>query len=150
MQAKDSSHLNLQQQLEKAIIIATTAHRGMVDKGGEPYILHPLRVMFALETIEERIVAVLHDVLEDSEITAHMLRKRKFKVELVEAIDLLTKKENQSYEDYILNIRNNSLASKVKKADLKDNMDKSRLRELTQKDIIRFEKYKKAYIFLNE
>lgn len=150
MQSKTIYPVNMQQQLEKAISIAISAHKGFVDKGGDPYILHLLRVMLAVDTLEERIVAVLHDVLEDTSVTSHQLYKTIISKNLLEAIELLTKKTNQSYESYIVAIKRNALAVKVKKADLLDNLDKSRLKVVTQKDKLRIEKYEKALKFLNE
>lgn len=138
----------MQQLLEKAISIALLAHKGQMDKGGCPYILHPLRVMSAMETTEEQIVAVLHDVVEDSIITIQDLKEEKFSTEILKAVDLLTRKESQLYEYYILAIKNNPLANKVKQADLKDNMDKNRMANITEKDKLRLKKYRKAYKML--
>jgi len=139
----------MQHLLEKAISIALAEHKGQKDKGGNPYILHPLRVMLSVETIEEKIVALLHDVIEDSNITIQNLIEEHFPEEILKAIILLTKKQNQSYEDYILAIKKNSLANKVKLADLKDNMDKKRLLNITEKDKARLKKYRYAYKMLN-
>lgn len=138
----------IQQLLEKAISIALLAHKGQMDKGGCPYILHPLRVMFAMETTEEKIVALLHDVVEDSGTTIQNLSKENFPKKILIAIDLLTKKDNQNYEEYILAIKKNPLASRVKKADLKDNMDKKRLLNISVKDEARLKKYRNAYKIL--
>jgi (p)ppGpp synthase/HD superfamily hydrolase len=135
----------MQQLLEKAISIALSAHKGQFDKGGNPYILHPLRVMMDMPTIEEKIVAVLHDVVEDSNITIQSLKEESFSEEILNAITLLSINENQSYDEYISNIKKNSLATKVKLADLRDNMDKKRILNPTQKDIERLNKYQIAY-----
>lgn len=133
-----------EQLLEQAIYIALHAHKGKTDKAGSPYILHPLRVMLAMETTEEKIVAVLHDVVEDSSFTIQKLKQEGFSKKVLDAVSLLTKTQNQDYESYISAIRKNSLATKVKLADLKDNMDKSRLKEITEADLIRIKKYKAA------
>lgn len=134
----------MQQLLEKAISIALSAHKGKTDKSGNPYILHPLRVMLDMATIDEKIVAVLHDVVEDSCITIQNLREENYSEEILNALTLLTKNENQSYDEYILEIKKNALAAKVKLADLRDNMDKKRLSNLTQKDTTRLKKYQTA------
>lgn len=150
MQPRSIHPINMQQQLENAISIALSAHKGLADKGGEPYILHLFRVMLAVDTIEERIVAVLHDVLEDTSVTSHQLHKTIISKDILEAIELLTKKKNQSYESYIVAIKRNPLAAKVKKADLLDNMDKSRLKQVTEKDKLRLKKYQEALAHLND
>ncbi|MFN9112829.1 MAG: GTP pyrophosphokinase [Bacteroidota bacterium] len=133
-----------EQLLEHAIYIALQAHKGKADKGGSSYILHPLRVMLAMETTEEKIVAVLHDVVEDSRFTIQQLKQEGFSKKILDAVSLLTKTENQNYENYISAIRKNPLATKVKLADLKDNMDKSRLKKITEGDLTRIKKYKAA------
>jgi (p)ppGpp synthase/HD superfamily hydrolase len=134
--------------LEKAISIALASHEGKKDKGGSPYILHPLRVMFAMETTEEMVVALLHDVVEDSTITIQYLQDEKFSRKILKAVALLTKKKDQSYENYILAIKKNQLARKVKQADLKDNMEKGRLKKITVADKLRIKKYMLAYKLL--
>lgn len=139
----------MHQLLEKAIFIAVTAHKGQVDKGGNPYILHPIRVMVSVKTIEEKIVALLHDVVEDSDITIDQLRNEGFSESTLEAVLLLTKSPGCSYEDYLRSIKSNSLALEIKKADLNDNLDNSRLSELTPSDYKRIDKYKKALKLLN-
>jgi (p)ppGpp synthase/HD superfamily hydrolase len=138
----------MQQLLEKAISIALQAHAGKSDKGGNPYILHPLRIMFEMATTEEKIVALLHDVVEDSSISLQILKQNKFSVKVLNAVALLTKGKDQSYTDYILAIKSNPLAKKVKLADLKDNMDKSRLKKTTESDKARLRKYRSAYKLL--
>ena len=138
----------MQQLLEKAISIALSVHKGKIDKGGNPYILHPLRVMLDMTTIEEKIVAVLHDVVEDSHTTIQNLRDENYSEEILDALTLLTKNQNQTYNEYILEIKKNTLATKVKLADLRDNMDKKRLLNPNKKDIARINKYKIAYSLL--
>ena len=97
----------MQQLLEKAISIALSVHKGKTDKGGNPYILHPLRVMLDMTTIEEKIVAVLHDVVEDSHTTIQNLREENYSEEILDALTLLTKNQNQTYNEYILEIKKN-------------------------------------------
>jgi (p)ppGpp synthase/HD superfamily hydrolase len=130
--------------LERAIVIATEAHAGQLDKGGQPYILHPLRVMLRLKTDEERIVAVLHDVLEDTEVSSSDLYNEGFSIEILEALDDVTKRENESYIDFILRIKNNKLSTSVKIADIQDNMDLSRIPNPTEKDYDRNRKYRNS------
>lgn len=131
--------------LEKAISIASIAHEKQLDKGGEPYILHPLRVMMTMTSDEGRIVAMLHDVLEDTELTLDDLRAQGLSGKILDCLDLLTHKDNDSYEAYIGRIMEDPLATQVKIADLKDNMDWTRLKELTDTDFERLEKYLRAY-----
>ena len=130
--------------LKKAISLAEKAHQGQVDKGGHPYILHPKRVMEKCETTEEKIVAMLHDVMEDTDYTADDLRKEGFSEEIITALFCLTHQEGEGYMEYIERICENSLAVRVKYADLQDNMNLSRIPDLTEKDLARLEKYKLA------
>jgi (p)ppGpp synthase/HD superfamily hydrolase len=138
--------------LEKSIIIATKAHSGQFDKGGSPYILHPLRVMLFLDSDEDRIVGTLHDVLEDTSITLHYLENNGFlgETKILEALDRITRKSNESYNDFILRVKENPIALRVKLADLRDNMNISRINNPTEKDFARIEKYKKAYKLLTD
>lgn len=136
--------------LAKAIILATENHKEQVDKGGHPYILHPLRVMVRVKSLEAKIVAVLHDIIEDTDITKEDLLNIGFSYEIVEAIELLSKPKKEDYIHYIRRIKENPLAKEVKMADLQDNMDLTRLNKITEKDLNRVEKYKKAYSILNE
>jgi (p)ppGpp synthase/HD superfamily hydrolase len=134
--------------LNKAIILATTSHAGQIDKGGNPYILHPLRVMLSMTTEESRIVAVLHDVVEDTNITLDDLRQQGFSEEIVTAIDCLTRKNDESYLQFIKRIKRNELAKAVKIADISDNKDLSRIASPTKTDLARIEKYNKALSIL--
>ncbi len=113
---------NARHGIEEAIKIAVDAHFGQVDKQGVPYILHPLRVMFAMETEEERIVAVLHDVVEDTPITLGYLHDCGFSPEVIAAVDALTRREGEVYTDFTLRAKANPTARLVKIADIKDNM----------------------------
>lgn len=125
--------------LEKAIKLATEVHTGQLDKGGQPYILHPLRVMLKMQTNEERIVAVLHDVLEDG--TALSLYQSGFSENIVEAVKALTRGKRESYEDYIARLAPNQLARTVKLRDLEDNMDLQRIPIVSSLDLDRWRKY---------
>ena len=130
--------------LEQAIAIAAAAHSGAKDKAGEPYILHPLRVMLAMTATSERIVAVLHDVIEDSEWTLAALAERGFSSDVLTALDALTRKPEEAYEAFIQRAGSNSIARRVKIADLRDNLDRKRLPEVTGSDRARLAKYRRA------
>lgn len=132
--------------LERAIEIAHEAHAGQYDKAGKNYILHPLRLMERGHTEEEKIVGVLHDVVEDSEWTFEMLEAEGFTPEVIEALRCVTKlSEDENYDHFIDRVLTNPLAMRVKLLDLEDNMDMSRLNECTEGDIQRLQKYQKAY-----
>lgn len=136
--------------IEVAISIALKAHKGQVDKGGNPYILHPLAVMNRVETIEEKIAAVLHDVVEDTEVTIDQLREPGFTEEILEAINLLTRAKEDSYEEFIEKTLMNRIARNVKIADIKENMNLSRIQDPSEQDYMRLEKYKRALERLEE
>ena len=127
--------------IEKAIAIAVEAHKGQEDKAGDPYILHPLRVMFRMETKEEMIAAVLHDVLEDTPITPDQLKEMGFSETVLKALDSVTKRDGERYEDFVQRAALHPIGKKIKLADLRDNMDLSRLEEITDEDIKRVKKY---------
>ena len=132
--------------LVRAIEIATEAHKGQYDKAGNDYIGHPLRVMEMGKTENEKIVGVLHDVIEDSEWTFEKLAEEGFSDEVIAALKCVTKtSENESYDDLIDRVKKNPLAVAVKINDLTDNMDIRRLPYLSDKDIKRLTKYLKAY-----
>ena len=130
--------------LEKALILAAKAHTGQVEKGCAPYILHPIRVMLACEGEKEKIVALLHDTLEDTALTAADLRRAGFPEEIVQAVCCLTRGQKEDYMDYIARICENALAARVKYADLQDNLDISRIPNPTEKDFARIRKYEQA------
>ena len=117
--------------LNKAIIIATKAHNNQTDKAGCPYILHPLRVMLKLSNDTDRQVAILHDIIEDTSISIEDLRKEGFENNILIALYSITKKKNEKYFDYINRVKQNYIAKKVKIADLEDNMNLSRIRNIT-------------------
>ena len=132
--------------LERAIEIATEAHKGQVDKAGNEYIGHPLRVMEMGKTLEEKIVGVLHDVVEDTDWTFERLEAEGFAPEVIAALRCVTKtSENENYDDFIGRVKKNPLAAAVKINDLTDNMDIRRLPYLSDKDVKRLKKYLKAY-----
>ena len=132
--------------LERAIEIATEAHRGQFDKAGNDYIQHPLRVMAAGKTTDEKIVGVLHDVVEDTDWTFEQLAAEGFSSEVIEALRCVTKlSDSEPYDKFIARIKINKLAVAVKLNDLTDNMDIRRLPYLSDKDVKRLKKYLKAY-----
>jgi len=131
--------------LERAIEIAVAAHKGAVDKGGQPYILHPLAVMMDLKTDQEKIVGVLHDVVEDTDWTFEALKEEGFSEEVIEALRSVTKSDSDSsYIDFIERAKANFIGRNVKIADLKHNMDLSRIHSISNLDLERFERYKKS------
>lgn len=132
--------------LQRAIEIATDAHKGQFDKSGKDYIGHPLRVMEMGRTEEEKIVGVLHDVVEDTDWTFEALEAEGFSLEIITALKCVTKiSENENYDDFIERVKKNPLAVAVKINDLTDNMDIRRLPYLSDKDVKRLKKYLKAY-----
>lgn len=136
-------------QTKKAMIIAYNAHQGQVDKSGIPYIYHPIHLAEQMQTEEECIVALLHDTVEDTNVTFETLEKE-FSKEVIEALKLLTHDKSVDYMDYVKNLKNNPIAKKVKLADLYHNSDITRMENPTQKDIERKEKYHKAISILLE
>jgi (p)ppGpp synthase/HD superfamily hydrolase len=136
--------------LEKAILIAVQAHQGQQDKAGEPYILHPLRVMLRMGSETEMIAAVLHDIVEDTDWAPADLRKKGFSDEVLKVVDCLTRREKENYEEFIERVKLNASARKVKLADLEDNMDIKRISKPTEKDWERLKKYHRAWLKLKE
>ena len=137
--------------LERAIQIAVEAHAGVKDKGGKAYILHPISVMMRCETDEEKIVAILHDVIEDTDWTFEALREEGFADTIIEALKTVTKRsEDEDYDQFIQRSLKNEIGRKVKIADLRENLDVTRISELTDKDIKRINKYKRALSVLTK
>ena len=134
--------------LEKALEIALKAYAGKKDKAGKTYILHPLRLMAKMATSAEMAVALLHDVIEDSEITATDLLQAGIPAEVVEAVQLLTRNPADTYAEFVRKTLSNKLAAKVKKADIEDNINLLRLPAVSQKDLERAAKYHAAWQLL--
>lgn len=130
--------------LERAVAIAAEAHAGQVDKAGEPYLLHPLRVMLAVGSEEARIAAVLHDVVEDTPWTLEQLREEGFSDAVLRAVEGVTRREEETYEEFIERAAENPIAAHVKLADIRDNLDLSRIPEPTEKDRERLRRYQAA------
>jgi (p)ppGpp synthase/HD superfamily hydrolase len=139
-----------EQLLERAVELAVAAHIGQRDRQGQPYITHPLRVMARVQGTREKIVAILHDVVEDTAWTLEQLREAGFPPEIVHAVDCVTKREGEVYEDFVTRSASNPIALRVKMADLEDNMDVRRLNEVTPKDMERLNRYLRAYRRLND
>jgi len=130
--------------LQTAIFIACEAHKDQLDKAGKPYILHPLRLMFQFDDTRLRIIAVLHDVVEDSSISLEHLAHKGFEKDILEALDCLTKRKGEEYKHFIQRLSKNTLAKAVKIEDLKDNLNVVRLESLTHIDLERLQKYHAA------
>ena len=132
--------------LERAIEIAVNAHKGVTDKGGNPYIVHPLRVMMSLKSDNEKIVGVLHDVVKDAEDwDFERLQEEGFSKEVLDALRSVTKtSEEEDYNEFVQRALTNEIGRAVKIADIRDNLDVTRIGELRQKDMNRLNKYKNA------
>ena len=134
--------------LSKMILIATNAHDGQFDRGGTPYILHPMKVMHYLKTDDEELqcIALGHDVIEDTKVTYKDLRDAGISERVIKGIATLTKMPGQTYDEYKEGVFANVDAMKVKMADLRHNTDVRRLKGVTEKDIQRMEKYHRFYL----
>ena len=131
--------------LERAIAITAEAHAGQIDKAGALYVLHPLRMMLSMSSIDERIVAVLHDVCEDCPgWTLDQLRGEGFSDRIIDALQSVTKRDGEDYEDFVRRAAANSIGRRVKLADLHDNSDLSRIAVPSERDFRRIEKYQRA------
>ena len=135
--------------LDAAVALACRVHAGQVDKSGKPYILHPLRLMLKFDDLDEQVVSVLHDVVEDGDVTLDELGALGISERAMKAIDCLSKRPGEPYEDFIARIHPDELARKVKIEDIKDNLDLTRLGTLQEKDLERVAKYHKALRYLS-
>jgi (p)ppGpp synthase/HD superfamily hydrolase len=136
--------------LEDAIALAAEAHRGQRDKSGQPYILHPIRVMLRCQTDAQRMAAVLHDVVEDTGRTLDDLRELGYPEEILAALDCLTKRDGEPYEAFVERAASDPIARVVKVADIEDNMDLRRLPGMSEKDVERIGRYARAWWRLQE
>lgn len=134
--------------LERALAIATLAHAGQQDKAGEPYILHPLRMMLKLESEEERQTALLHDVLEDTTVTLEDLQEAGFSDAVLEAVQLLTRQPKETRMEAAQRAAQNPLALRVKLADNADNLNPKRIPEPDEDDLVRMREYRRIRRFL--
>ena len=135
--------------LEKALLLATKAHEGQKDKAGNDYITHPIRVSQRCNSLKAKIVALLHDTLEDTFLTTDDFRKEGFDNEIIDAVISVTRRNGESYADFIARAAQNPIGKAVKIADLEDNMDIRRLYCFTSKDLSRCEKYLHSWRYLN-
>lgn len=140
--------LSYNEQFQIALELAVEKHKNQTDKAGNPYILHPLHVMENVNSKEDKIVAILHDIIEDTDITEDYLLKIGLSKRIVDAVVALTRSEDMDYQEYIKNLSSNPLAKEVKLADLEHNMDLKRLPTLEEKDLERNRKYQIAYHYL--
>ena len=139
----------LDNQIFKALEIAKVAHKGQVDKGGKDYIFHPVSVALMCNTDKEKIVALLHDVIEDNKnYSVDFFLEQGFGNDIIEALKAITHNKNESYNDYLKRVKTNKLATAVKLNDLYHNSDLSRLKTITDKDKARFKKYQRCINYL--
>ncbi|MBF0422872.1 MAG: HD domain-containing protein [Magnetococcales bacterium] len=137
--------------LEKALALAATHHAGQLDRAGQPYILHPLRLMMQLQDKDHQIIALLHDVVEDTPITLDDLRQEGFSEHIIQVLNLLTHRAEHSYQDYIQRLKPHAVARKIKLLDLIDNMDVRRLDHVPgERDWERLRRYQLAWATLND
>jgi len=139
--------------IERALQIAAQAHEGQKDKEGLPYILHPLRVMGRVEGEEAQIVAVLHDVVEDTKVTLDDLNHAGFTETVLAAVQCVTHRKDEPYADYVVGCKHNAIARQVKLGDLADNcrLDRTILRpQRLQPDLARIHRYVLSYKFLTD
>lgn len=132
-----------------ALRIAIRAHEGQKDKSGREYIMHPIRVAERCKDPRAKIVALLHDTIEDTDVTPDYLYSQGFPDEIIEGVLSVTKREGESYEDFVRRAALNPLGREVKRADLEDNMDIRRLETISDDDVNRLRKYLKAWHYLN-
>ena len=136
------------EQIKKALKICYEAHKDQYDKGGLPYVFHPFHLAEQMQEENEIIVALLHDVLEDSNYTLIDLEEAGFSENIINALKLLTHQKPVPYMEYIKNIKSNPLATKIKLADLKHNSDINRLDTIDDRVMVRLQKYNQAILFL--
>ena len=138
------------EKVKKAALIAYNAHKDQSDKGGYPYIMHPIHIADQMETEDETIAALLHDVIEDTDIGFDYLKKEGFSDTVINCLKILTKDPNEDYMDYIRKIKKTGgIALKIKKADMAHNMIAERISKKIQSDESRMEKYRAAFDILN-
>jgi (p)ppGpp synthase/HD superfamily hydrolase len=139
--------------LDEALNLVVTNFRGAKDKSGAPYVLHCIRAMMSVESLDAKMIAVMHDLVEDTPVTLEQLREKGFSNEVIDGVDLVTHKDGVSYSDYVVAIKSNPLATEVKLADLKDNTSLNRVlyrEEKSSNDCARIQKYLLTYQFLTD
>ncbi len=146
----EMSHTDISPELlEKAVNLAAQAHATQRDKYGMPYLMHVMRVAAQVNTVLEKTCAMLHDVVEDTEVTLDDLRREGFPERVLEVVALLTKAKDENYESYVEKVHAHPVARRIKLADLTDNMDLRRIPEVTVEDVARLNKYLRAYRLLS-
>ena len=130
--------------IDKAALICVTKHQGQRDKAGAAYFQHPMRVAMKCEKDEEKIVALLHDTIEDTDVTPEWLKQQGFSDEIVEAILSVTRKHGEDYQEFVARAKKNPIGRIVKIHDLEDNLNVLRLSEITPEMAARLTKYLKA------
>ena len=135
---------------KKAIKLAYQKHDGQFDKSGLPYVLHPFHLAEQMDDEDSTIVALLHDLIEDTDVTLKELYDLGFSKNVIDAIGVLTHSDGSDYYDYIERISNNEIATKVKIADLRHNSDLTRLNKIETKDLERIKKYIKSLEILEK
>ena len=141
--------MNWNELYNQALQIAIRAHKGQKDKSGREYVIHPIRVAEQCKNPKAKIVALLHDTIEDTDVTANYLREQGFPEEIIDGVLSVTKREGETYDDFVKRAAENPIGKEVKKADLEDNMDIRRLKEITETDVERLRKYLRAWLYLN-
>ena len=141
--------MNWNELYDRALHIAIRAHKGQKDKSGREYVIHPIRVAEQCKNPKAKIVALLHDTIEDTDVTANYLREQGFPEEIIEGVLSVTKRDGETYDDFVKRAAENPIGKEVKKADLEDNLDISRLKEISETDVERLRKYLRAWQYLN-
>ncbi|MCO8120627.1 HD domain-containing protein [Stieleria sp. TO1_6] len=139
--------------LDKALEIAAKAHAGQTDRQGQPYILHPIRVMMGVQDEAARIVGILHDVVEDTAVTLDELRSEGFSAQVIESLKRVTHQDGQTYAQYVVQCKSDAVSRDVKLSDLRDNANLSRLRlqaNSFDQDSARMHRYALSYQFLTD
>ncbi len=142
--------MNYDKLYDIALSIAIRAHEGQQDKSGRTYVMHPIRVAERCKDPRAKVVALLHDTIEDTEMTAEQLRSEGMPEEIVAAVLSLTRQTGEDYDEYVRRAAENAISREVKMADLEDNMDVRRLKTITDEDMERLRKYHRAWHFLND
>ena len=140
--------MNWNELYDLALKIAIKAHEGQKDKSGREYIMHPIRVAERCKSPKAKIVALLHDTIEDTEVTPASLKEQGFPDEIIDGILSVTKQEGETYEEFVRRVAKNPIGKEVKQADLEDNMDIRRLKEITDEDADRLRKYLSAWQYI--
>ena len=140
--------MNYEELYDRALRIAIRAHEGQKDLSGREYVMHPIRVAERCKDLKSKIVALLHDTIEDTMVTEEYLRREGFPKEIIDGVLSVTKREGENYEDFVRRAAGNAIGRVVKIADLEDNMDIRRLKVITDDDVFRLRKYLRAWQYL--